>query len=130
MSGWLVRRNSSTMIPFSTLSPAVWASSTLGSMPTPATTLHVLDGDLEREQRVLELVRQAPRQLTPRRHAFGLHQALALRHQFVRHAIEGARQLPDLAGGRRPHGPPPAPAPPPRRPPREPLHRTRDVGRG
>src|SRR2546425_219816 len=37
-SGWLVRQNASTTIPFSTRSPACWASSTAGTMPRPATT--------------------------------------------------------------------------------------------
>src|SRR5438093_257224 len=38
-SGWLVRQNSSTTMPFSTSNPACSASSTLGWMPRPATTM-------------------------------------------------------------------------------------------
>ena len=44
------------------------------------------------KQRILQFVRQAPRQFAPGGDALGLHQALALLHQFARHAIERARQ--------------------------------------
>src|ERR1017187_9881527 len=60
---------------------------------------HVLHRDLQGEQRVLQFMRQAPGQLAPCRDALGLHQALALRHQFAGHSIECARQGADLVGG-------------------------------
>ena len=37
-----------------------------------ARALHVLHRDLQREQRILQLVRQSPRQFAPGRHALGL----------------------------------------------------------
>ena len=48
------------------------------------------------EERILQLVRQAPRQFAPRRHALGLHQPVALLGQFARHLVEGPGQLADL----------------------------------
>ena len=56
----------------------------------------VFHRDLQREKRILELVRQAAGQLPPCRYPFGLHQALTLFHQFLCHTIERLRQLPDL----------------------------------
>ncbi len=38
----------------------------------------ILDGELQREERILELVRQPPRQLAPCGHALALHQSVAL----------------------------------------------------
>ncbi len=48
----------------------------------------VLDRDLQREQRVLQFVRQTARQFPPRSHALGLHGALFLLEQVFGHAIE------------------------------------------
>jgi hypothetical protein len=95
-----------------------------------ARPLHVLHGDLQREQRILQLVRQPPRQFAPRRHALGLHQALALFHQFVSHAIESARQLPDLVFAGHFHGGAPVAGGHPAGAFRQPLHRPRDARRG
>ena len=95
-----------------------------------ARPLHVFDRDLQREQRVLQLVRQPPRQLAPRRHALRLHQALALLHQLVRHAVESARQLPDLVAAGDFHGGAPVAGGHPARAFRQPLHRPRDARRG
>ena len=67
-------------------------------VPVPR-ALHVLHGDLQREKRILQFVRQAAGQFAPCGHALGLHQPLALLHQLVRHAIEGPGQLADLVGG-------------------------------
>ena len=43
----------------------------------------VLHRELQREQRILEFVRQAASQFAPGRDSFGLHQSLFLREQFV-----------------------------------------------
>ena len=50
-------------------------------LPRPHQILH---RELQREQRILQLVRQPPRQFAPRRHALGLHQSFFLRQQFRR----------------------------------------------
>ncbi len=59
----------------------------------------VLYRDLQREERVLELMGQPSRQFAPGRHAFALHQALALRDQLLGHLVEGGGQFPDLVLG-------------------------------
>src|SRR6202049_2362866 len=43
-----------------------------------ARALHVLDGDLEREERIFQLMGQTPGQLAPSGDAFGLNGAVAL----------------------------------------------------
>src|SRR6266536_3666263 len=52
----------------------------------------ILDRQLKRKQRILQLMRQAARQLPPSGDAFRLHQPLALLEEIVRHAVEGIRQ--------------------------------------
>src|SRR5262249_33920654 len=51
----------------------------------PPGTLEILDGELEREQRVLQLMRQPPRHFTPGGNALGLEQVLALLGELLRH---------------------------------------------
>ncbi len=53
----------------------------------------IFDRKLQREQRILQLVRQSPRQFAPGRHSLRLHQAFFLRQQFRSHAIERLGQL-------------------------------------
>ncbi len=57
-----------------------------------ARTHQILDRELQREERILELVRQPARQFAPCGHALALHQAVALARQLLRHVIEAARQ--------------------------------------
>ncbi len=52
----------------------------------------ILDRELQREERILELVRQTPRQLAPRGHALALDEPLALARELLRHVIKAARQ--------------------------------------
>ena len=67
----------------------------------------VLDRELQREERILELVRQPARQFAPCGHALALHQAVALAGELLCHVIEAARQhahfvAPALAARARP----------------------------
>src|SRR6185312_1362361 len=63
----------------------------------------VFDGNLQRKERVLEFMGKPPGQFPPCRHALGLHQTLALRHQLFRHVIERRCQFADLVARRRFH---------------------------
>src|SRR5262249_38728253 len=65
-----------------------------------AGALHVFDGDLQRKERILELVGKAARQLAPGGDALGLNEALALGDQLAGHAVEGAGKLADFVVGR------------------------------
>ena len=71
--------------------------------------LEILDRGLQREERILQLVRQAPRQFAPRGHALGLHQLLALLGQLRGHAIERARKLADFVAPANVHARAPIP---------------------
>src|SRR5206468_2535151 len=51
--------------------------------------LHVLNRDLDREKRVLELVRQSSRQLAPGCDPLGLNETVALLEQLLRYTVEG-----------------------------------------
>src|ERR1039458_5000551 len=62
-----------------------------------ARALQVLDGDLQREQGILQLVREAAGELAPGGHALGLHQAVALLQQLAGHLVESGGQRADLA---------------------------------
>src|SRR5205823_10169954 len=62
-----------------------------------AGSAQVIGGNPQREQRILQLVGEAPGQLAPGRDALGLHETLALIHELRRHAVEGRRQLANLA---------------------------------
>jgi hypothetical protein len=48
----------------------------------------IFHGQLERKKWILELMRQAPRQLAPSRYALRLNQSLTLVEQVSRHAVE------------------------------------------
>jgi hypothetical protein len=61
--------------------------------------MEVVEGDAHGKERVLELVREAPRQLAPRRDALGLDESLAMIDELARHRLEGLGQRRDLAGG-------------------------------
>ena len=50
--------------------------------------LHIFHGDLQREQRIAQLMRQAPRQFAPGGYALGLHQAFFLLRERLRHIVE------------------------------------------
>ena len=63
----------------------------------------VFDGELQRKERILELVRQPPRQFAPGSYAFALHQAVALALELLRHVIEAARQHAHLVASARRH---------------------------
>ncbi len=52
----------------------------------------VLDRELQRKERILELVGKPSRQFAPCGHALALHQPLALARELFRHVIEAARQ--------------------------------------
>src|SRR5262249_17954627 len=56
----------------------------------------VLYGDLQRKERILQLVGQAASQFPPRSYALALHQALPLRNQLLGHLVEGGGQLADF----------------------------------
>ena len=67
----------------------------------------VFHRNLQRKQRVLQLVCKPPCQLAPCRHPFRLHQAFALVGQLVRHQIERGCQFAELIVRRdRDPGPP------------------------
>ncbi len=72
-----------------------------------ARALQIFDGDLQREKRILQFMRQTAGQFTPGGDAFGLNRALALCDQLLGHLVEGAREVADfIAGGRfHAHGP-------------------------
>ena len=61
----------------------------------------ILDRQLQREERILEFVRQAPGQFAPRGHALALHQPLALAGELLGHVVEAARQHAHLVAARR-----------------------------
>ncbi len=66
-----------------------YARSTRGTLPQTVRdllfcALEVLDRGLQRKKRILQLVRQPPRQFPPGRHALGLHQSFALLAQLRR----------------------------------------------
>src|SRR5947207_2051275 len=56
----------------------------------------ILNRQVQWEQRILEFVRQTPRQLTPRRNSLSLHQTILLVQELVRHAIERLRKFADF----------------------------------
>ena len=56
----------------------------------------IFDGQLQRKERVLELMGKPPRKLAPRGHTLALHQTVALRGQLRGHVVEAARQHIDL----------------------------------
>ena len=58
--------------------------------------LQVFNGNLHGKERIAQLVRETPRQFTPRGNTLGLHQALLLRGKRLRHVIEGFGELADL----------------------------------
>ena len=58
----------------------------------------VVDRETQREERILQLVREPPRQLPPCGDAFGLDQPFALLDQLSGHVVERLRQLADLSG--------------------------------
>src|SRR5258706_12461265 len=62
-------------------------------LPRPHQILHC---KLQRKQGVLQFMRQAPRQLSPSGHSFGLHQTFLLPEQLGGHAIERICQLPQF----------------------------------
>ena len=62
--------------------------------------LQIFDRRLQREQRILQFVRQPPRHFAPGRHALGLHQPLALLDQLLRHLIERRAKLADFVSRR------------------------------
>ncbi len=64
-----------------------------------ARALQILDRDLQREQWVLQLVRQPAGKFAPCSHALGLHQAIALLQKFARHLVECGGQGADLVAG-------------------------------
>lgn len=55
------------------------------ALPHP---LQILDRDLKRKERVLQLMRQPPRQLAPGGHPFGLQHTLAMLDQLLGHPVE------------------------------------------
>ena len=61
-----------------------------------ARALQIFNRQLQGKQRILQLVREPPRQFAPRGHAFGLHQALALLGELARHFVESVRELADF----------------------------------
>ena len=58
--------------------------------------LQRLDRHLDRRQRILDLVRDALRDLAPRGDALGAHQLIARAGQIAGHRVEGGGQLADL----------------------------------
>ena len=53
--------------------------------------LQVFHRDLQRKQRIAQLMRQPPRQFAPRGYAFGLQQSIFLHAQRARHIVERDR---------------------------------------
>ena len=58
--------------------------------------LQIFDGDLHREKRIAQLMREPSRQFAPGGNALGLHQAFFLRRQRLRHFIESCGKLADF----------------------------------
>ena len=61
-----------------------------------ARALQIFHGQLEREERIFQFVREPPRQFAPRGDAFGLHQAFALLGKLARHFVERLGKLADF----------------------------------
>jgi len=58
--------------------------------------LQIFDRDLHGKEGVAQLVRETPRQFAPRGNTLGLHQALLLGRERLRHVIEGFGKLADF----------------------------------
>src|SRR5579885_985629 len=75
-----------------------------------AGALEIFHGDLEGEERVLELVGQAAGEFAPGRYALRLNQAIALFGKLPGHLVEGFGQSADLVAGADVHAGAPVPS--------------------
>src|SRR5690606_15016412 len=66
--------------------------------PVAVGSPEVLDGELDRRERVLDLVRDLARHLAPREHALGAQFPRPRAPKLPDHTVEGGEKLAELAG--------------------------------